>query len=326
VVFFDNTAANAGGAISVNDNSTLNCEDCFFSGNSITSTTGGIGGGAVHVAGSTVTFYGSTSFISNLAPSQSGGALWIGSNDAATVPSVVIIEAEVTAEMNNATGLSGAGGFLYIERSYISFNPAVAVIWNNLAASRGGGICVEIDSVFTTSMPLNLFNNRVSGAATSFGGNLYIAASAQFTALNTVSLSSGMSATHGGNLAIGGPVSTTGFALFNSSVTLSGGLLTSNVEVGTGCNVYLQNAYANFTSDVTFADGCIARSTSVAGGADLSVFGASQVRLTNPKFTWSESITSSSASRALNGGSLWYSGTSASNLYLTGTMLSALLV
>jgi predicted outer membrane repeat protein len=315
VAFSGNNAFYGGGAIALLNGADLECYECSFTGNNAAVATGG----ALNIYGSVVKFFGVSSFSNNNAKGN-GGAIYLSDNGGFEngnpyAIGKLTLNGDVTGKINTA---GDSGGFLFAVSADLTLSTSKLSISECTAEKYGGAFSFELDSNVVATSPIALSSNSAKIA----GGNFYAVTGAKFTTTSTVTLSSGYAGESGGNLAIMGNVGT-GRASFLGAVTMTSGTVASNdiggITTYSGCNAYFSNAVANFTGGVTFQEGCSANTLPTRSGGEISVIGVSQVRLTNPKFIWSTSITVGTANRAIFGGSIYTSLAAGANFVMTGS-------
>ncbi len=317
-VIFTNGEATDGGAVAVNDATTvLTLTDCEFRNNRATGSAGTNGGGALFNNGAIVTINGVSIFDSNFAngTSGSGGAILNSNGGSLTVN-------DATFNLNSASRAggaiednSGALGNLNIDSSVFTANSTgsnpgnggaihmtgagnstinASSFSNNTASNEGGGLWNGSGVMTITSTTID--GNTASGsdalvAGASGGGGIYNEGGTVLTDATTVitnNVADGAQGTGGGVLNANGVFTANGSTISSNSSNRAGGGIEQN-----------QVSTTNLT-DVTMSmniTGAVVGAGAPGNGGALHVSQAGTVNITNGSFT--QNIASN------EGGGLW---------------------
>eukprot|EP00904_Undaria_pinnatifida_P008212 jgi/Undpi1/4520/HiC_scaffold_18.g07874.m1 len=268
---FNYNVASSGGAVSVADGARgFWTGDSSFKGNNATGVYGGAGettfnggsggtGGALHAAGSDVTWGGETNFFDNVAD-LSGGAIH-------TAASSSVSWTGQTQFFNNKVHFEGNigqdGGAIFVVDSDISWN-GTTTFSNNSADSDGGAICAEGSTNTAWSGPTTFSNNT----ANANGGTLALLGvlSVDIPPMGNILLLSGNVAT-----IVGGAVYQESM---NTGLSWAGASFVSNSALNGGA-VYSVGSAAAIGSSPNSYDNCRFddNSASASGGAIESTAG-----------------------------------------------------
>ena len=269
----ENCSAAAGGAIyhSGNGTITINGTGQVLTGNTATSGDGG----AIYLAGGTVSVTDSSSISNNKAESGRGGAIYVGNavieidqagamtgNSAKNGGAIYAETAEITVKKtleehdpaitgNKASDTDGgAGGAIYVGAGSVTVSGG-SVSNNNAASGQGGAIYTNKASVTITETAEIKKNNAQNGGAV-------------YSTAGAITVSGG---TVGGTTEEGNTASANGGAIYAGSgnVTVSGGSLSGNKSTaGSGGAVYAGSG------NVTVSGGSLAENRANTDGGAIN--------------------------------------------------------
>lgn len=242
-MFVSNTAGRDGGALNAFNGSSVS----WSGSTSFESNVAESGGGAVSMVASSVSWTSSTVFASNSAVTFHGGALRV------VAGSIVSWDGDTTYVNNTAVAEDGAGGALFVTGSSAAWRGATSYVGNE-AGFGGGALYLETSNVtwseeFTTTTAV--FDRNRSGR---FGGGVLAVLNSHMSCADnaTSTFSENLAGEHGGAISLdaGSSVSFSGNSLFD------GNSARGDSESGFWCGgaIFMLNSTATWNGLMSFSE------------------------------------------------------------------------